>query len=85
MRKFLLLTTLVLTALSAQAQTVREFKQATDSLRARLQRRTHVKSYLKLTKVTKQGTTLNFQFSQELGDFPCDRPTWTGSRTSCGP
>ena len=70
MRKFLLLTTLVLTALSAQAQTVREFKQATDSLRARLQRRTHVKSYLKLSKVTKQGTTLNFQFSQELGDFP---------------
>ena len=70
MRKFLLLSTLILTALSAQAQTVREFKQATDSLRARLQRRTSVNSYLKLTKVTKRGTALDFQFSPELADFP---------------
>ncbi len=70
MRKLLLLTTILLSTLAAQAQTVREFKQATDSLRARLQRRTSVKSYLKLTKVTKRGTTLDFQFSPELGDYP---------------
>ena len=70
MRKFLLLVTLLLACLSGQAQTAREFKAATDSLRARLRRRTTVDTSLKLSRVTKRGTTLDFTFSKELGDYP---------------
>ena len=70
MRKFLFLTLFVLTGLTLQAQTAREFKTATDSLRARLQRRTTVDSALKMKKVFKRGTTLDFTFSKELGDYP---------------
>ena len=71
MRKSLLLATLLLlTGLSLPAQTAKEFKTATDSLRARLRRRTTVDAALKLNKVTKRGTTLDFYFSKELGDFP---------------
>ena len=70
MRKpFLLLLTL-LAGFTLQAQTAREFTTATDSLRARLRRRTTVDSYLKLKKVTKRGTALDFYFSKELGDYP---------------
>ena len=70
MRKSLLLITLLLVSLSGQAQTAKEFKTATDSLRARLHRRTTVDASLKLSKVTKRGTTLDFYFSKELGDYP---------------
>jgi len=71
MRKpLVLLSILLLTSLSLPAQTAREFKTATDSLRARLHRRTEVDSYLKLKKVMKRGTTLDFHFSKELGDYP---------------
>ena len=70
MRKFLLTAILLLSGLSLPAQTAREFKTAADSLRARLRRRTTVDSYLKVNKVTKRGTTLDFTFSKELGDYP---------------
>ena len=70
MRKFLLLVTLLLSGLTLQGQTAREFKTATDSLRARLHRRTTVDASLKLNRVTKRGTTLDFTFSKELGDYP---------------
>ena len=71
MRKSLLLTTLLLLAgLSLPAQTAKEFKTATDTLKARLQRRTSVSSSLKMNKVMKRGTTLDFYFSKELGDYP---------------
>ena len=70
MRKSLLLVTLLLACLSGQAQTAKEFKAATDSLRARLRRRTTVDASLKLSRVTKRGTTLDFTFSKELGDYP---------------
>ena len=69
MRKFLILIALAC-SLSLQAQTAREFKPATDSLRARLHRRTTVDSFLKIKKVLKQGTALDFYFSKELGDYP---------------
>ena len=69
MRRLLLLFTL-LVGVTLQAQTAREFKTATDSLRARLQRRTTVDTYLKLKKVTQRGNTLDFHFSKELGDYP---------------
>jgi hypothetical protein len=70
MRKLLLIATLLLSSLLLPAQTAREFKTAADSLRARLHRRTTVDSYLKVNKVTKRGTTLDFHFSKELGDYP---------------
>ncbi len=70
MRKFLLLAALLFSGLALPAQTAREFRVATDSLRARLHRRTTVDSFLKVSKVTKRGTTLDFHFSKELGDYP---------------
>ena len=70
MRKLLLTAVLFLSCLTLPAQTAREFKTAADSLRARLHRRTTVDSYLKVSKVMKRGTTLDFHFSKELGDYP---------------
>ena len=70
MRKYLLLVTLLLAGFTGQAQTAKEFKAATDSLRSRLRRRTTVDAALKLSRVTKRGTTLDFTFSKELGDYP---------------
>ena len=70
MRKFLLTAAFLLSCLALPAQTAREFKTANDSLRARLHRRTTVDSFLRVSKVTKRGTTLDFHFSKELGDYP---------------
>ena len=70
MRKFLLTVALFLSCLALPAQTAQEFKAATDSLRARLRRRTTVDTALKLTRIAKRGTTLDFHFSKELGDYP---------------
>ena len=69
LRKLLIAAGLFVT-LSLQAQTAREFNTAVDSLKARLFRRTTVKASLKLTKVMKRGNTLDFYFSQELGEYP---------------
>ena len=69
-RTLLLVLAGILTCLPMPAQTAREFKTAVDSLRARLHRRTTVDTALKLTKVAKRGNTLDFTFSQELGDYP---------------
>ena len=70
MRKLLLLAALLLSGLALPAQTAREFRVATDSLRARLHRRTTVDTALRLTRVAKRGTTLDFHFSKELADYP---------------
>ena len=70
-RKILpILLAATLAALPLPAQTAKEFRTAADSLRARMERRTRVKVPLKLNKVLKRGTTLDFHFSQELSDFP---------------
>ena len=70
MRKSLLLLLTLLAGISLRAQTAREFNTAVDSLRARLQRRTTVSASLKMKRVTKRGTTLDFYFSKELADYP---------------
>ena len=70
MRKLLLTAALLLSCLALPAQTAKEFKAASDSLRARLHRRTTVDTALKLTRIAKRGTTLDFHFSKELGDYP---------------
>ena len=48
---------------------------ASDSLRARLQRQTTVKTKLKIESVMKRGSSLDFTFSQELSDYPWTQAT----------
>ena len=67
-----LLTSILLSLalLPAPAQNpTRDFKPVSDSLRARLQRHTTVKTGLKIEGVTKRGSSLEFTFSQELSDY----------------
>ncbi len=53
------------------AQSRGEFRECCDSLTARLQRRTGVRSDdLKLRKVLRRGGQLDFYFDQTLGDYP---------------
>lgn len=55
----------------ADAQTRDEFRECCDSLTARLQRHTGVRSdSLKLRKVLRRGRQLDFYFEQTLGDYP---------------
>ena len=57
--------------LYAQSSLTKEFREATDSLRVRLQRRTTVNAPLVLNRVTKRGSSvLDFYFSQELAEYP---------------
>jgi len=66
---------LFLTLLPASAQNpTRDFTPVADSLRARLQRRTTVRTALQIEGVTKRGSSLDITFSQELSDYP-----WTQS------
>ncbi|MBR6055454.1 MAG: N-acetylmuramoyl-L-alanine amidase [Bacteroidales bacterium] len=57
-------------AARAEGISAREFRVAADSLRARLERKTTVKSPLRLEKVMKREGKLDFYFSKELSDFP---------------
>lgn len=53
------------------AQNRSEFRECCDSLTARLQRRTGVRSDdLKLRKVLRRGRQIDFYFEQTLGDYP---------------
>ena len=75
MRKILIPILFILSAMTAAAQNpTKDFMPASDSLRARLLRRTTVKTGLKIESVMKRGASLDFQFSQELSDYP-----WTQS------
>ena len=70
MRKILTTLLLALAALTASAQNpTRDFLPASDSLRARLQRKTTVWTGLKIESVMKRGSSLDFTFSQELSDY----------------
>lgn len=68
--KRLLTLFLITLNLCAGAQTVQDFREATDSLRARLRRRTTVVTGFRLQKVVRRGDILDFHFTQELGDYP---------------
>ena len=69
-KKLLTVLLLALTLLPAPAQNpTRDFIPVADSLRARLQRRTTVKTSLKIEGVTKKGSSLEIRFSQELSDY----------------
>lgn len=59
------------TAPDAAAQTRGEFKECCDTLTARLQKRTGVKSdSLELRKVLRRGGSIDFYFERTLGDYP---------------
>ena len=73
MRRFvsiLFLSVLTIINLSAQSKIVKDFKPVCDSLSILLKERTSVSGELKLKAVTKRGTTLDFYFTESLGDFP---------------
>ena len=72
MRRALTLILAITLAAAARAEKIspRDFRVATDSLRARLERKTTVKSPLRLEKVMVRDGNLDFYFSKELSDFP---------------
>ncbi|MBR1570837.1 MAG: xanthan lyase [Bacteroidales bacterium] len=84
MKRFFLAAVFLLSVLSlADAQPrARDFREATDSLKQRMKRRTGVETTLKLEKVTVRGKALDFYFSQELADYPWrqEDPAWFRSQ-----
>ena len=72
--KRLLITSIIALTLgfSAKGQTaiVRDFKTVCDSLQVLIQERNSVKNELKLQAIMKRGTTLDFYFTESLGDYP---------------
>ncbi len=52
------------------AQSVKEFKDAVDSLQALVVERTGVSSQVKANKVVRRGYKLDFYFTPAMGDFP---------------
>ena len=63
---------LTIFALSAKGQSaiVKEFKPACDSLAVLIQERNAIKGKLELKAVMKRGSTLDFYFTESLGDYP---------------
>ncbi len=66
-----ILTFLLMAATSmAQSKIVQDFEPACDSLAVLLQERNTVAGQLKLKAVMKRGSTLDFYFTESLGDYP---------------
>ena len=55
---------------SGQSKIVKSFTPACDSLSVLIHERTGVKGPVKLKAVMKRGNTLDFYFTETLGDFP---------------
>ena len=73
MKKTLIITILFLHSLASawgQSAIVKEFMPVCDSLDILIQDRTSVKNVLKLQAVMKRGSTLDFYFTESLGDLP---------------
>lgn len=74
MRRIAYMVVFLLTAVAAtsmaQSRIVQDFEPACDSLAALLQERNTVAGELKLKAVMKRGTTLDFYFTETLGDYP---------------
>lgn len=62
----------------AQSQIVQDFKPVCDSLSVLLQERTTVRGPVELKSIIKRGTSLDFYFTESLGDFPWKEgdPKW---------
>ena len=67
-----------LLATSLGAQSVKEFKDAVDSLQTLMVERTRVLSQVKANKVVRKGYDLDFYFTPSMGDFPwrAEDVTW---------
>lgn len=73
MRRIIIFMTAALLTASAsyaQSEIVTDFKPACDSLAALLHERTSVQGGLVLKSVMRRGTSLDFYFTESLGDFP---------------
>lgn len=73
MRKsFIFIISSLLISLSAYAQSeiVKDFAPACDSLAVLLQERTSVSGELRLKSIMRRGSSLDFYFTETLGDFP---------------
>ena len=72
MKRLILFLVLTITAFSANGQSaiVKEFKPACDSLATLIKEHNTIKGRLELTAVMKRGTTLDFYFTESLGDYP---------------
>ena len=72
--KRLLISTIVTLALglSARGQSaiVKDFMPVCDSLEVLIQERNSIKNELKLQAIMRRGTTLDFYFTESLGDYP---------------
>lgn len=71
-RPVIICLALTIFALSAKGQSaiVKEFKPACDSLAVLIQERNAIKGKLELKAVMKRGSTLDFYFTESLGDYP---------------
>ena len=56
--------------LQAQSKIVKDFKDACDSLNTLMSERTSVQGNIALKAVMKRGQTLDFYFTESLGDYP---------------
>ena len=54
----------------AQSTIVKDFKETTDSLNILLREKTDVNGWLGLKAIMKRGGTLDFYFTESLGDYP---------------
>lgn len=73
MRRFFItisLSLLFLSPVHAQSEIVSDFKPVCDSLAVLLNERTSVKGVLELKTIMKRGMSLDFYFTESLGDFP---------------
>ena len=57
-------------SLSAQSSRVKEFTPVCDSLSKLIEEKTTVKGELKLKNIIQRGRTLDFYFTESLGDWP---------------
>ena len=55
---------------SAQSKIVKDFEEACDSLNTLMSERTSVQGRIALKAVMKRGSTLDFYFTESLGDYP---------------
>ena len=72
MKRLILFLTLTLFAFTAKGQSaiVKDFKPVCDSLASLIKEHNTIKGHLSLTAVMKRGTTLDFYFTESLGDYP---------------
>ena len=81
MKRLLVITSVILSfciKAAGQSAIVKEFMPVCDSLGILIQERNGVKNELKLQAVMKRGTTLDFYFTESLGDYPwySGEPKW---------